>query len=70
LHYLFCNQFAAVIADHETLDYHCDEHASLNNLHIQMCTEEVFQKAAQSTSVFREELQDFTPTDTDCSCPM
>jgi len=49
---LFCNQFAACIAGHEALVYLCDVHPPLNNLHIQMCAEEVFQKAAKSTSVF------------------
>jgi len=49
---LFCNQYAAFIAGHEALVYTCDDHHPLNNLHIQMCAEEVFQKAAKSTSVF------------------
>ena len=50
--FLFCNQFAAFIAGHEALVYRCDDIPPLNNLHIQICTEEVFQKAAKSTSVF------------------
>jgi len=49
---LFCNQFAEFIAGHEALVYRCDDHPPLNNLHIQTCAEEVFQKAAKSTSVF------------------
>jgi len=68
--FLFCNQFAAFIAGHEALVYRCDDNPPLNNLHIQIFAEEVFQKAAKSTSVFWEELQDFTPTDTGCSHPM
>jgi hypothetical protein len=49
---LFCNQFSAFVAGHEALVYPCDDHPSLNNLHIQIGTEEAFQKAAKSTSVF------------------
>ena len=49
---LFYNQFVAFIAGNEALVYPYDDHPPLNNLHIQMCAEEVFQKAAKSTSVF------------------